>query len=181
MDFGIIESISIGRNLDSGENVRIAQVNIIGEDTVTVELPFPEGDEFCPAAGDTVYYEEVDTGFLVARCIQSVVPVDSTLKDGEREMFSRGGSNRVAKVRLKNDGEVVLNAGDDYAVKFNELQSALTDLQNAYNNLWNIVFSHTHGYTSPSGAAFTATSLQFQGQSAPTLDMAAAKVEKVRL
>ena len=181
MDFGIIESISIGKNLDSGENVRLAQVNIIGEDTVTVELPFPEGDEFCPAVGDTVYYEEVDSGFLVARCIQTVIAVDSSLGDGERELFSRSGSSRAATLRLRNNSEIVLNKGDDYAVKFQKLEAALNDLQDAQNELWDVVFSHTHPYVNDTSPATTSVSAQFTGKTAPTLDMADAKVEKVRL
>jgi hypothetical protein len=181
VDFGIIKSITIGVNLDSGEDVRLAQVNMVGEDTVTVEMPFPEGDEFCPAVGDTVYYEEVDDGLLVARCIQSALPVDSSLGDGEREMFSRSGSGRAAKMRLRNDGEMVLNEGDDYAVKFEKLEAALTALQDAQNTLWDTVFTHTHPYLNGSTASKTSASGELAGKTAPTLDMADAKVEKVRL
>ena len=174
MEFGLIKSIEIGKNLDSGENVRLAQVNIVGEDTVTVEMPFPEGDEFVPAVGDTVYYEEVDAGLLVARCIQSAIPVDNTMGSGEREMFSRSGSSRKAKIRLKNNGIIVLNDGTDYAVKFKKLQTALDAMMKMLNDFLGTVKTHGH-------ASFGAASPDFELVKDPKLDMSSAKVDKVQL
>jgi hypothetical protein len=174
VDFGLIKSIEIGKNLDSGENVRLAQVNIVGEDTVTVEMPFPEGDEFVPAVGDTVYYEEVDAGLLVARCIQSAIPVDSSLGTGEREMFSRSGSSRKAKIRLKNDGVIIINDGTDYAVKFEELQAGLDDMMKMLNSFLGTVKTHGH-------ASFGTASPDFQLVVDPELDISDAKVDEVQL
>lgn len=180
MDFGVITSISIAVNLDSGENVRLAQVNVVGEDTVTVELPFPQGNEYVPAVGDTVYYAEVDSGLLVGHYIQSAVPVDGSLSTGEMELFSVSGTERRATVRLDEGGQVVLNAGDDYAIKFNELRTSLENLSEAYAQLWSLVFSHTHPYTNTPPST-TATALQFVGKVSPVLDMDGSRVEKVRL
>lgn len=180
MEFGTIESIEVGVNLDTGENVRIAQVNIIGEDTVTVELPFPEGDEFAPAVGDTVYYEEVDSGFLVARCIQSVVPVDSSLASGERELFSRDGTDRKAKLRLKKNGEIVLNVGDDYAVKFDKLDDALQFFMTSLNTVLKLVYAHVHPLNIPGNMTLTSPTLTTITNDLE-LNASAAKVEKVRV
>jgi hypothetical protein len=189
VEFGRIESIEIGQNLGSGEDVRLAQVNVVGEDTVTVELPFPEGDEFVPAVGDTVYYEEVDAGLLVARCIQSALPVDSGLGTGEREMFSRDGDERKAKIRLKNDGTVLINSdvvvlesggtitingGTDFAVKFQALQTGLDNMMTMLNTYLNLVKGHKH-------TAFGTPSEELLPVVAPTLDISAAKVDKVKL
>lgn len=185
MDFGTIESITIGKNLDTGEDVRLAQVNLIGEDTVTVELPFPEGDEFAPATGDKVFYEEADSGYLVARCIQSAVPVDSSLGEGERELFSRSSSARQAKLRLKNNGELVLNEGNDYAVKFEKLEAALDLLASKVDTNFKQLKAHSHVSGVVGGP--TGPPMSDPGASIPVIivvidsDISTAKVPKVRL
>lgn len=183
MDFGTIASIEIGKNLDSGEDVRLAQVNITGEDTVTVEMPFPEGDEFSPEVGDTVYYEEVDPGFLLARCIQTVMPVDSALRSGERELFSRDGRARKAKIRLEKGGEVRLNEGTDYGVRFDALEASIKDLLDQQNNILTTIISHTH-IVDPEGLNLTAVpsvELSVPPIVPPAIDMSAAKAPKVNL
>ena len=188
MEFGTIESISVGQNLDSGENVRLARVNVIGEDTVTVEMPFPEGDEFVPGIGDTVYYEEVDSGFLVARCIQTTQAVDPTLLEGERELFSRLAGMRSAKFRLKADGTLVMNDGTDFGVRFNALESALNDLIDDMNVFFAFVVAHSHTSAAPGsptvGTAADATAVPPVAKptaSEVSLDMSDAKVPKVKL
>ena len=179
MDFGTIESIEVTQNLETGELVRLAQVNILDEDTVSVELPFPEGDEFVPAAGDRVYFEEQDAGWLVARCIQTIMDVDGTLSDGERELFSRLGTLRSATVRLKSDGEIILNAGDDYAVKFEKLESAMESLQTDINNILSKIYTHTHPVAG--STASMSVELTVPPIINPTVDISDAKVDKVRL
>ena len=171
MDFGVIKSISIGVNLDTGEDVRLAQVTILDEDVVTVELPFSQGHEYVPAVGDTVFFSEVDAGWLVGHYVQSAIPVDSSLGTGEKELFSVSGNNRKARLRLDSGSQIILNDGDGYAVEFGELKDGITNILNALQ-------THTH---SAAGGA-TGTPLYANPLDTPTSDsIDGSKVEKVRL
>lgn len=186
MDFGVITSISIGVNLETGANVRLAKVNAVGDDTVTVELPFPAGDEYVPAVGDTVYYSEVDAGWLVGHYIQCELEVDDTLSSGERELFSLLGSSRRAKVRLNTDGEVILNDGTDYAIKFEELESAINVMIDTLNDFVDNFNNHAHvpsgpGLITGKPVALPPSSPTVIVQSDVSIDMSKSKVEKVRL
>lgn len=183
MDFGVIQSVAIATNLESGENVRLAQVNLEGEDTVTVELPFSQGDEVVPEVGDTVYFSEVDSGMLIGMYIQSGIPVDDSLGEGDRELFSKSGANRMAKMRLKNDGVIVLNDGDDFAVRFTKLESAINDLVNILSGNSTKLSTHIHLPTGPgliTGPPLSPTQVPVELESV-TADISAAKVEEVML
>lgn len=176
MEFGEITEITVKKNADGDKLVRLAQVLVEGEDTVTVELPFAEGDEFVPAVGDRVYYEEVNPEFLRATCIQTDMDPDESLSAGERELFSRSGSSRAATVRLKADGEIVLNNGDDYATRFNALEAAVNALVDSINAFFKITASHTHSVA----GSVASKSLAFELAKDASIDMSDAKAPKVR-
>jgi hypothetical protein len=192
MDFGTIVSIEIAVNLDTGENVRLAKVRAVGDDLVTVELPMNEGVEFCPAVNDVIYYEEIDPGYLLGRYVQSQLPVDDSLTDGEQEIYARSGSgdnaNRASKVTLKSDGTLIFNDGTDFGVRFDALESSLSDLVDDMNKFFAFAVNHSHtssnpgvltAGTVPDPAAVPPTSKPTG--SSVTLDMSSAKAEKVKL
>lgn len=193
MDFGTITAIEIAVNLDTGENVRLATVQAVGDDKVTVELPMSEGVEFCPSVGDIVYYDEVDAGYLAGRYIQSQLPVEGALTDGDQEIYARkvSGSTyeRAAKVRLKSDGTLVFNDGTDFGVRFNALESALSQLVSDMNEFFKFSVSHAHnvvalGYPT-TGTTSDVSALPFPAPkpagSTVSLDMSNAKAEEVKL
>lgn len=180
MEFGTIKSIEVSTNADGTIPVRLAQVQIEGEDVVTVELPFAEGDEFVPAEGDRVYYEEVTPEFLRAVCIQTVMPPNEDVGAGERELFSRSGDERAATIRLTESGDVVLNAGEDFGVRFAALEKAVRDMMGAINDAFDLIGPHTHVSNGP--GAGTNASLELAVMKTPVeIDMAPAKAPKVKL
>lgn len=179
MGFGIIDSISVGKNADGEKNVRLAKVIIEGEDIVTVELPFPEGDEFIPSKGDRVYFEEESPDFLIARCIQTTMDPNTALGEGERELFSRNGSSRAALITLKSDGTLVFNGGTESAVQYGPLNDALQIMVKAVNAWTAAVKTHTHPLNIPTLLADV-----YAGFSAipnVSVDIGASEVQKVKL
>lgn len=180
MDFGTIKSVVVSTNADGELPVRLAQVQIEGEDVVTVELPFAEGDEFVPSVGDRIYYEEVSPEFLVAKCIQTKMPPDESLSEGGRELFSRNGSSRAAKVRLKSDGDIQLNEGEDFGVRFDALETAIRGMMGKINDALILIKAHTHTGTAP--GVESAVSAGLVAMEVPVnIDMTEAKAPKVKL
>jgi phage gp45-like len=90
------------------------------------------------------------------------------IEKGEALIYSYDSAGALkAKILLKVDGEIVINDGTDYAVKFNELQTAFNKLKSDFD-------LHTHGgVTTGSGSTSMTT--------ASTADIAPAKVTKVRI
>lgn len=106
-------------------------------------------------------------------------PIPDDLKAGEQVIYSRDSSGTIqANIKFKNDGEINLNDGDDFAVKFNELKTAFDTLKNDFNTFVKTSGNvHTHICAAPGVAS--ATPLPIGKET--TSDMSNAKVEKVKL
>jgi phage gp45-like len=96
--------------------------------------------------------------------------LNKTLDKGETLLYSIDANGVIkASVLLNKTGEFIINDGTDYAVKFNELQTAFNQLKSDFD-------AHTHPYVdTPIGASTTSAT------TASTADITPAKVDKVRI
>ncbi len=104
-------------------------------------------------------------------------PVD--LVEGETAQYSKFGN----EVRLNAAGEVVLNSGADFAVKYTELKAAFDQLKADFDGHVAKYNSHTHVTTATVGASPVLGVLSpttSQG-AVSTADMTNSKAEKIRL
>jgi phage baseplate assembly protein V len=100
-------------------------------------------------------------------CVGDARTRPQTLKESETLLYSKNGN----EILLNDAGEVVINGGTDYAVKFNELQTA-------FDSLSNTVATHVHPFI---GVAPTVEAATKPTATPPTADMSSAKVDEVRL
>lgn len=180
MEIGSIISSKIGKNQDGDKNVILLEVEISEEDdTDTIELQCAPGEDYKPPIGSRVFIEKVSDAYDVAIEVDDRVEPDSTLKDGECEKYSIKDEKRAAKIRWKENGELILNDGTDYAILFNEMKIAFDKLKSEVATLTTAVNVHAalavtpfipnHGLPAPVVVP------------PPTADMSSSKVEKVRI
>ena len=163
--------------------------------TQSADLINPAGEDSLPLSqSDIIYLAKVEgINQLVALGITSK---SLGAKEGEKIIYSRkANGNKVelmAKIYLKNDGklsieavdnisirskeDVILNNGDDYAVKFNELDIEMKKLKEQLNGFIKEYNSHTHPHPQgPTSAPTTPSTTQI------TLDIKDAKSETIKI
>ena len=163
--------------------------------TQSADLINPAGEDSLPLSqSDIIYLAKVEgINQLVALGITSK---SLGAKEGEKIIYSRkANGNKVelmAKIYLKNDGklqieavdnisvrskeDVILNNGDDYAVKFNELDKEMKKLKEQLNGFIKEYNSHTHPHPQgPTSAPTTPSTTQI------TLDIKDAKSETIKI
>ena len=132
-----------------------------------------------PLPGDNVAVSMTD-GQNTILAVSRAVPDD--LKQGEHVIYSRNSSGELqANIKLTDDGEINLNEGDDFAVKFNELKSAFDELKGELDALVTVYNAHIHVTSNAVvGSPVTVVPTTSTG-TPPAADMSSAKVEKVKL
>lgn len=88
--------------------------------------------------------------------------VSSITKEGERRIYSVSGGIVKASILLDVDGNIVMNEGSDFAVRFSELETAFNDLQNMFNTHIHVTTA-TVGPTAVPGV-ISVTTAQSTGQ-----------------
>jgi hypothetical protein len=163
---GIVTGRRIDKNRDGDKNVLILQVELIeGEDVRSIEI-FSSSD-FNPANGTRVYICEVSDSYQVAVATSDGLAPESD--PGEIEIYSTDNpvTAKQARIYLNKDGEIILNQGSDFAVRFSALETAFNQLKSDYD-------AHTHPYVdTPIGASTTSATTP------STADISGAKIEEI--
>lgn len=189
---GTIEKIEIDKD---SKNIIITATsdNAI---TQNADLINPAGEDSLPLSqSDVIYLASVEgINQLIAL---GVISKSLGAKEGEKIIYSRKAENDkvelMCKIYLKNDGnlsieavdnisirskeEVILNKGEDYAVKFNELEKEMKTLKEQLNNFITEEYNaHTHPHSQgPTAAPTSPSTTQI------TLDIKDAKSETIRI
>lgn len=141
----------------------------------------PPGYEGIPVDGENGVVIEIGgkgkTGFI------GVYPT-SELDPGEARIYARDGDgNIVSSVKCLSDGQVVINEGSNFAVRFNELETAFDQFKSDFNSFVNSTYNtHIHSTTAtidsgPPGVIAPTTST-----GTPTsADVSPAKIDDVRV
>lgn len=166
---GTIKGSEIRQNRDSNINSRMLNSEISSpEDIQSVELIIPHGQDFNPEIDNVVLILEISPSYKLGILIDDGSVPDATLQEGEKELFSIQNGVKKAKIRLNKDGEIILNDGNNFAVKFNELKAQFDQFKIEFAG-------HLHTGVTPGGGNSGVPS------AALTLDLSSAKAEKVRL
>ena len=138
MAIGIVTGRRISKNRDGDKDVLILQVSLIdGEDTRSIEI-FSSAD-FNPANGTRVYICNVSDSYQVAVATSDGLAPE--VEPGEVEIYSTDNpvTAKQARIYLNKDGEIIMNQGTDFAVRFSALETAFNQLKSDFD-------THTHAY-----------------------------------
>lgn len=180
MEYGTLKSISDGKNEDGTRDVHLLEVDILDDDPVTVELDASTNEDYLPRIGARVYFEEVTETYLVATRIQDEeVGIDTDLSSGDRVSYAISETGeKVASIRQKEDGEIILDEGTDYAVLYIEMKAAFDELKADHNALVRVVNNLVLPVNIAALTAGPAAPLVAQTS---TVDMRSARSGKIRL
>jgi hypothetical protein len=136
MKIGIVTGREIKTNRDAEGNSRLLQAEISSaDDKQTIELVSACGEQYNPRDGDVLFIAELGPNWKIAIASSDETEPDDTLEQGERKIYSLKGDGEVmACVRFKADGTLILNEGEDWAVRFSALESAFNELQGKWNS-----------------------------------------------
>lgn len=171
-------------------NVKIETVNgketdgiktvVAGNDVRTRMQVMPHGFESVPVKMAKAVTVETLSSNVVSI---GVIHREIDLKTGEARFFATDlDGNMISSIHANDSGEININAGVDFAVKYNELKREFDKLVQKVNDLANYTATHVHpiaGVTPGSGSvtsAISATSV-----SITDADISSAKVEKLRV
>jgi hypothetical protein len=177
---GVVQSFEIGKSYRQPEKNAVILSVVIDDpqDRQTVEWQSTQGDTSVPRVGDPVLIHSVSPEFRIATAVNCGVIV-TTLKEGERAVYSVSNNNVSALVEWLQNGEIRLNSGTDYAVKYNELKNEFNEFQGKYNKLVGILDAWTP--VAQDGGAALKTLLEAGAPLDSSADISTCKVDKVRV
>jgi len=163
---GIIKGRETKSNRDGVRDVLLLQVELTDKNDVqTVELMQGAGDQYNPENGSKVLVVSDGPAYKIAIAVDDMTAI--ALEVGERAIRSVLGGAVKSSVLCKNDGNVVINEGADFAVQFTALKTIIDGLVTALD-------AHVHT-SATAGSPSSAPTIPF------SVDMTPAKIDKVRL
>lgn len=136
---GLVKGSEIKKNRDADKKSLLLQVQITNPDDIqTIEAFLGSGEDFNPPDNSRIVYIAAGNAFKIAVAIDDGVEPAEDLEKGERELYSTdNGGGRKATHRLKKDSTHVFNGGEDYAVRFSELETAFNKFKDDFNKFAN--------------------------------------------
>jgi hypothetical protein len=164
-------------DLAGGGKAVDATIEGSGENTATAQVYGPHGIITRPAERTTGVRLRIGRRSIIVAVVN--YGVDPPENPGETKVYStdQAGTEQASHV-LTNDGKHVFNNGEDWAVRFSELETAFNQLKDDYDSLVTTFNTHAHAGVSTGGGTSgppTATG------AASTADISGAKVEEVQL
>lgn len=149
---GKITGRTITEPINGDKKRIILQVEIMADEEVkTVELLSQAGEDTNPANGCRVNIIDITDSYQIGVGVSD--DISPSCDPGEKEFYSTDDPVTTKKARLKLDknSNVIINNGSDFAVRFNELETAFNKLKSDFN-------AHVHsGVTSGSASTGTTT------------------------
>lgn len=166
---GTVKGMEIRKNRDSKLNSRMLNVEISSpDDTQSVELINGNGEDFNPENNEKVLVIPISDAYKIGLLIDDNVEPDPSVLKGEKEFYSKKDGIKKAKLKLDEDGQVILNGGADFAVLYNELKTQVDKLKVD-------LLAHFHPGITPGPGVTGVSATLF------SFNVDAAKAEKVRI
>lgn len=132
---------------------RRVKVKIFGSnDFKTVYESMPFGVDSVPQEGNDALI--VSTGDDSKRCVVGYISKNQleSLEAGETRLYSLDPSGDLSRqMILKGDGTIEIGGDSDFAVKYNELETAFNQLKADFDSLVNAYNAHVHTTTATIG------------------------------
>ena len=173
---GIVTGREFKKNRDSGNDRLLLQVQITDADDVhTVEYMSPPGEDSNPPDGAKVLIIDVGRAYKIA--IAADDNISPSMAEGEKKLYSISEGSIAAFINFLSSGIVEINGNDDFAVRYNELETGFNQLKADFNNFVTSVFNAHNHPTAPNGPVSTPS----VSGSSSAADISAAKVDEVKL
>lgn len=131
---GKIKGYEIGKNRDGVTNVRLLQVEISDpSDIQTVELFNDDGVDSLPPLNSFVVIQKAGNAWKLATAVNDNIAPDSTLLHGEKKIYSSDAGIIKGFITFLKTGILRINGKNDYAVRYNELDTAMQSLISKIN------------------------------------------------
>lgn len=131
---GIVTGYTIGKNRDGDHDVWLLQVQISEPDDIqTVELFSPGGEDNGPVIGSRVIILDLGPAWKIAIAVDD--GLTPSVGAGEKKIYSLDGAVIQAFMTLFASGIIHINGDDDFAVRFNALDTALQTLVGSINTV----------------------------------------------
>ena len=173
---GIVTGREFKKNRD-GENDRLMlQVQITDADDIhSVEYMSPPGEDSNPPDGAKVLI--IDAGRAYKIAIAADDNIQPSMEEGEKKLYSISDGAIVAFINFLQSGIVEINGNNDFAVRYNELETGFNELKSDFNSFVTTAYNiHSHP-TAPTGPVSPPSS----PGSSSAADISAAKVNEVKL
>ncbi len=160
------------------DSFREIKVNGFGRsDTRTSFLGTSFGEDYIPPKNaKMVQISSTNSSESVIVCV--VNKANDSLNVGEKVIYSTDANGNIkAEIHLRNDGTVQILRGEDFAVRYSELENQFNELNSKFNSLVSAYNSHVH--TAPSSGGLTTTTPSLAEQS--TADITLTKIEEIKV
>ena len=174
---GIVTGREFKKNRDGGNVRLLLQVQITdADDLQTVEYMAAPGEDSNPPDGATVLI--IDAGRAYKIAIAADDNIEPSMLEGEKKLSSISAGAIAAFINFLQSGIVEINGNNDFAVRFNELQSAFDEFKDDFNQLVTDYTGHKHAGVQSGGSL---TAIPDTPGTESSADISAAKVEEVKL
>lgn len=134
-DIGKVTGFKIGKNMEGDSDRLILQVETLeGEDVRSIELFNQAGEDTNPANGCRIYIIDASSRYQIGVAVSDDLTPEC--EPGEKEFYSTDNPVRqkLARIKLNKDSEIVMNEGLKSAVSYAELNTALQLMVTAFNS-----------------------------------------------
>jgi len=167
LEFGDLTGFEIEKNKDAEIKTVLLQLRVLDDNNgETIELQNLSGVDNRPPSGARVFFIPVSESYQVAVCVDDHSEPAQDIEEGEQEFYSLDAGARMATIRFKKDGDLILNAGDRTLTAYEQLKQEFDKLKQDFNNLVNMHNAHIHITTATVAATPT------PGVIAPTTSVA---------
>jgi len=180
MGLGIITGREIAKNGDGEKERLILQVQFTADDVRPVEMVAQAGEDTNPADGCRVMVLEADKSYkIVVAVTDDLLP---ECEPGEKEIYSTDSpaTAKLARIKLNKNSEIVINQGEDFAVRFSKLKEVVEEIQDIITALQDAL-SNWIPVPQDGGASLTAVGLASWLLNSIEKNIDDSKVEEVKL
>lgn len=140
---GRVTGSEIKKNRDGDKKVVLLQVEITDPDDIqTVQSMGAAGVNSNPVNDSIVFIAQAGNAFKIAVAVDD--GIEPTAKRGEYEIYSSKDGVKKSSAYCDEDGNLILNFGTDFAVRFSELKAAFDQLKADYDQSMVVVSNHSH-------------------------------------
>jgi phage gp45-like len=174
---GTVKGYEIGKNREGSQNVLLLQVEISGPDDIQqVEYMSGIGDNSIPVEGSIVTIIQAGRGWKIAVAYNDGKDFDSNISAGEKKLYAVENGVIKSFINILKDGNIELNGNANFAVSYNDLETAINNLVSSINSaIAGAITGHTHVETG------TTTAPGVGSAPSVTSDISASKVDEVKL
>jgi hypothetical protein len=146
-------------------------------DTQEIEIINQAGIKTRPLENHRIIIIRCGGGYKVSVGVDD--NIDEEIEEGEILIYSNDNGSISSSIKLLTDGTIEINEGQNYMVRYNELEIAFNELKEKHNILSAFVDSHAHTLVTPGSGSSGPVAVP--SGSSSSADITVSKIEKIRV